>query len=87
MVDCATRPGVVAVCKIFHINDDSKLLVDIISDEGKTWSKGILISDILIDYFTLESPTAWHRTLSLFRNKVRVQSTMLLHCGMEDIVP
>lgn len=41
MVDCATRPSVVAVCKIFHINDDSKLLVDIISDEGKTWSKVI----------------------------------------------
>ncbi|XP_045446776.1 UPF0415 protein C7orf25 homolog [Melitaea cinxia] len=41
MVDCAIRPGVVAVCKIFHINDDSKLLVDIISDEGKTWSKVI----------------------------------------------
>ncbi|CAH2105431.1 unnamed protein product [Euphydryas editha] len=41
MVDCAIRPGVVAVCKIFHINDDSKLLVDIISDEGKIWTKVI----------------------------------------------
>lgn len=40
MVDGALRPGVVAVCKIFHINDESKLLIDIISDEGKIWTKG-----------------------------------------------
>ncbi|KAL0832597.1 hypothetical protein ABMA28_000795 [Loxostege sticticalis] len=41
MVDCALRPGVVAVCKIFHINDESKLLIDVISEEGKTWTKVI----------------------------------------------
>ncbi|XP_028156789.1 UPF0415 protein C7orf25 homolog [Ostrinia nubilalis] len=41
MVDCALRPGVVAVCKVFHIDDESKLLIDIISDEGKTWTKVI----------------------------------------------
>ncbi|KAM3960996.1 UPF0415 protein C7orf25 homolog [Aphomia sociella] len=41
MVDCATRPGVQAVCKIFHIDDNSKLVIDIVSDEGKTWTKVI----------------------------------------------
>ncbi|KAJ2951879.1 hypothetical protein O0L34_g4130 [Tuta absoluta] len=41
MVECALRPGVIAVCKIFHINDESKMIVDIISDEGKTWTKVI----------------------------------------------
>ncbi|XP_049869768.1 UPF0415 protein C7orf25 homolog [Pectinophora gossypiella] len=41
MVECALRPGVVAVCKIFHINDESKLVIDIICDEGKTWCKVI----------------------------------------------
>ncbi|CAG9559848.1 unnamed protein product [Danaus chrysippus] len=41
MVDCALRPGVVSVCKIFHVSNDSKLLVDIISDDGKTWTKVI----------------------------------------------
>ncbi|OWR47565.1 hypothetical protein KGM_208947 [Danaus plexippus plexippus] len=41
MVDCAIRPGVVSVCKIFHVSNDSKLLVDIISDDGKTWTKVI----------------------------------------------
>lgn len=40
MVDCALRPGVIAVCKIFHINDESKLVIDIICDNGKTWTKG-----------------------------------------------
>lgn len=40
MVNCAVRPGVVSVCKIFHINDENKLLVDIISEGGKTWTKG-----------------------------------------------
>lgn len=40
MVDCALRPGVVSVCKIFHINDESKLVIDIISDNDKTWTKG-----------------------------------------------
>lgn len=42
MVECALRPGVSAVCKIFHINNESKLVVDIISDEGKTWIKGMI---------------------------------------------
>ncbi|CAH2991568.1 unnamed protein product [Chilo suppressalis] len=41
MVDFALKPGVLAVCKIFHINDESKLLIDIISDGGKTWTKVI----------------------------------------------
>ncbi|CAG9795305.1 unnamed protein product [Diatraea saccharalis] len=41
MVDRTLKPGVLAVCKIFHINDESKLLIDIISDEGKTWTKVI----------------------------------------------
>ncbi|XP_026322320.1 UPF0415 protein C7orf25 homolog [Hyposmocoma kahamanoa] len=41
MVDCALRPGVISVCKIFHINDESKLVIDIISDNGKTWTKVI----------------------------------------------
>ncbi|XP_014370923.2 UPF0415 protein C7orf25 homolog [Papilio machaon] len=41
LVDCATRPGAVAVCKIFHISDENKLLVDVISDNGKIWNKVI----------------------------------------------
>ncbi|XP_050343921.1 UPF0415 protein C7orf25 homolog isoform X2 [Nymphalis io] len=41
MVECAMRPGTTSVCKIFHVNDESKQLVDIISDEGKTWTKVI----------------------------------------------
>ncbi|CAH4035686.1 unnamed protein product [Pieris brassicae] len=41
MVNCALRPGVVSVCKIFHINADSKLVIDIISDNGKIWTKVI----------------------------------------------
>ncbi|KAI8424099.1 hypothetical protein MSG28_002706 [Choristoneura fumiferana] len=41
MVDCALRPGVVAVCKIFHIDDESKLVIDVIHDHGKTWTKVI----------------------------------------------
>ncbi|CAK1598556.1 unnamed protein product [Parnassius mnemosyne] len=41
LVECATRPGVVAVLKMFHINDENKLLIDIISDDGKTWTKVI----------------------------------------------
>lgn len=41
MVDCALRPGTVAVCKIFHIDDESKLVIDVIHDHGKTWTKGI----------------------------------------------
>ncbi|XP_039749935.1 UPF0415 protein C7orf25 homolog [Pararge aegeria] len=41
IVDCVVRPGVLSVCKVFHINDESKLLVDIVSDEGKTWIKVI----------------------------------------------
>lgn len=39
-MNCATRPSVIAVCKIFHIDDSSKLVIDIVSDEGKTWTKG-----------------------------------------------
>ncbi|XP_060801746.1 UPF0415 protein C7orf25 homolog [Amyelois transitella] len=41
MVECATRPGVIAVSKIFHINDSNKLVIDIICDDGKTWEKVI----------------------------------------------
>ncbi|KAJ8733463.1 hypothetical protein PYW08_001761 [Mythimna loreyi] len=41
MVDSALRPGVIAVCKIFHINDTSKLVIDIISEEGRVWTKVI----------------------------------------------
>lgn len=41
MVNCAVKPGVISVCKIFHINDENKLLVDIISEEGKVWTKVI----------------------------------------------
>ncbi|KAJ0178945.1 hypothetical protein K1T71_005720 [Dendrolimus kikuchii] len=41
MVECARRNGVVAVCKIFHINENTKLVIDVISDEGKIWTKVI----------------------------------------------
>ncbi|XP_026496885.2 UPF0415 protein C7orf25 homolog isoform X1 [Vanessa tameamea] len=41
MVECAMRPGTMSVCKIFHVNEESKQLVDIISDDGKTWTKVI----------------------------------------------
>ncbi|XP_075971429.1 UPF0415 protein C7orf25 homolog [Anticarsia gemmatalis] len=41
MVDCALRPGVTSVCKIFHINDSSKLVIDIISEQGRVWTKVI----------------------------------------------
>lgn len=41
MVDCALRPGVISVCKIFHINDTSKLVIDVISEEGRVWTKVI----------------------------------------------
>lgn len=40
MVELTLRPGVIAVCKIFHINDSSKLVIDIISEEGRVWTKG-----------------------------------------------
>lgn len=50
MVECAMRPGVIAVCKIFHINDENKLLIDVISDGGKTWNKGTLPNFISLDY-------------------------------------
>lgn len=40
MVDCALRPGVISVCKIFHINDTSKLVIDLISEGGRVWTKG-----------------------------------------------
>ncbi|XP_026737447.1 UPF0415 protein C7orf25 homolog [Trichoplusia ni] len=41
MVDCALRPGVIAVCKIFHINETAKQIIDVISEEGKVWTKVI----------------------------------------------
>ncbi|KAF9417798.1 hypothetical protein HW555_005212 [Spodoptera exigua] len=41
MVELTLRPGVIAVCKIFHINDTSKLVIDIISEEGRVWTKVI----------------------------------------------
>lgn len=41
MVESALRPGVIAVCKIFHTNDNTKLVIDIISDEGRVWTKVI----------------------------------------------
>ncbi|XP_059056722.1 UPF0415 protein C7orf25 homolog, partial [Achroia grisella] len=41
MVECTMRPGVVAVCKIFHIDDNNKLVIDIISEDGKIWTKVI----------------------------------------------
>ncbi|CAK1545915.1 unnamed protein product [Leptosia nina] len=41
MVDSAMRDGVISVCKIFHINAECKLVIDIISEEGKTWTKVI----------------------------------------------
>ncbi|XP_037303170.1 UPF0415 protein C7orf25 homolog, partial [Manduca sexta] len=41
MVECSKRPGVLAVCKIFHINETNKLLIDIISEQGKIWTKVI----------------------------------------------
>lgn len=41
MVELTLRPGVIAVCKIFHINDSSKLVIDIISEEGRVWTKVI----------------------------------------------
>ncbi|KAL4711706.1 hypothetical protein ACJJTC_003473 [Scirpophaga incertulas] len=41
MVQTAVKPGVLAVCKVFHLNDDNKLLVDIISNKGKVWTKVI----------------------------------------------
>ncbi|CAG4991648.1 unnamed protein product [Parnassius apollo] len=41
LVECATRPGVISVLKMFHINDENKLLIDVISDDGKTWTKVI----------------------------------------------
>ncbi|XP_072939636.1 UPF0415 protein C7orf25 homolog [Epargyreus clarus] len=40
LVECALRPGVVSVCKTFHVHEN-KLLVDVIGDEGKTWTKVI----------------------------------------------
>lgn len=42
MVECARRNGVIAVCKIFHINESNKLVIDVISDQGKTWTKGMI---------------------------------------------
>ncbi|XP_045493814.1 UPF0415 protein C7orf25 homolog [Colias croceus] len=41
LVEYALRPGVVSVCKIFHIDAESKLVIDIISDAGKVWTKVI----------------------------------------------
>ncbi|XP_050669969.1 UPF0415 protein C7orf25 homolog isoform X2 [Leptidea sinapis] len=41
LVDCSLRPGVISVCKIFHIDENNKLIIDIISDEGKVWTKVI----------------------------------------------
>ncbi|XP_038223121.1 UPF0415 protein C7orf25 homolog [Zerene cesonia] len=41
LVECALRPGVVSICKIFHIDAESKLVIDIISDAGKVWTKVI----------------------------------------------
>lgn len=41
MVECAKRPGVVAVSKVFHLDSTNKLLIDIVSDQGKTWTKVI----------------------------------------------
>ncbi|CAH0729306.1 unnamed protein product, partial [Brenthis ino] len=41
MVNCAIRPGVISVLKVFHINEERKLLVDVISEEGKIWTKVI----------------------------------------------
>lgn len=41
MVECALRPSTVSVCKIFHIDEDTKLVIDIISEEGKIWTKVI----------------------------------------------
>lgn len=35
------RTGVVAVCKNLHLDEDNKLIIDIISDEGKVWTKVI----------------------------------------------
>ncbi|KOB76904.1 Uncharacterized protein OBRU01_04710 [Operophtera brumata] len=41
MVECSRRPGVIAVSKVFHLDDSTKLLVDIVSDGGKSWTKVI----------------------------------------------
>ncbi|XP_041971283.1 UPF0415 protein C7orf25 homolog [Aricia agestis] len=41
MVDCATRNDIVAVCKVFHINDENKLTIDIVSNGGRVWTKVI----------------------------------------------
>lgn len=40
LVECASRPGTVAVCKKFLMDDYNKLAVDVVSDEGKMWTKG-----------------------------------------------
>lgn len=58
MVDCALRPGVIAVCKIFHINETAKQIIDVISEEGKVWTKGkyeLSIENIVTyHHFTIE---------------------------------
>lgn len=41
MVNCAKRPGVISVCKIFHIDVNNKLLIDVVSEQGRTWTKVI----------------------------------------------
>ncbi|XP_028028910.1 UPF0415 protein C7orf25 homolog [Bombyx mandarina] len=41
MVECALRPYVLAVCKTFHIDNCNKLIIDIVGDQGNTWTKVI----------------------------------------------
>lgn len=40
-MECCRRLGVIAVSKVFHLDNNTKLLVDIVSDGGKSWTKGV----------------------------------------------
>lgn len=46
MVECSKRTGVTAVSKVFHLDNSTKLLVDIVSDGGKSWTKGVYMKSL-----------------------------------------
>ncbi|XP_077286729.1 UPF0415 protein C7orf25 homolog [Arctopsyche grandis] len=41
VVECALRPGVIALSKVFHTNDGNRVSIDVISDNGRIWTKVI----------------------------------------------
>lgn len=43
VVECALRPGVVALSKVFHTSDGNRVSIDVVSENGKIWTKGIKI--------------------------------------------